>query len=54
MVAELVGAAGTGKSTLSLRLARRPGVMRASVWKLPRGWWVFNAVRSLPTLLACW
>jgi len=52
MVAELVGAAGTGKSTLSLRLARRPGVMRASVWKLPRGWWVFNAVRSLPSLLA--
>jgi broad-specificity NMP kinase len=51
MIAELVGAAGTGKSTLSQRLARRPGVMRASVWKLPRGWWLLNAVRSLPTLL---
>src|SRR5205807_2003594 len=52
MIAELVGTAGTGKSTLSQRLARGPGVMRASVWKLPRGWWLLNAVRSLPTLLA--
>jgi len=52
MIAELVGAAGTGKSTLSQRLARRPGVMRASVWKLPRAWWLVNAVRSLPTLVA--
>jgi len=52
MVAELVGAAGTGKSTLSLRLAGQPGVLRASVWKLPRGWWLYNALRSLPTLFA--
>ena len=51
MVAELVGAAGTGKSTLSLRLAG-PGVLRASVWKLPRGWWLYNALRSMPTLFA--
>lgn len=50
-IAELVGAAGTGKSALSLALARRPEVMRASVWKLPRRWWLYNAVRSLPTLL---
>ena len=52
LVAELVGPAGTGKSALSQCLARRPGVMRASVWNLPRGWWLLNAVRSLPTLLA--
>ena len=52
LVAELVGPAGTGKSALSQCLARRPGVMRASVWNLPRGWWLFNAVGSLPTLLA--
>src|SRR2546422_47655 len=52
LVAELVGPAGTGKSAVSQCLARRPGVMRASVWNLPRGWWLLNAVRSLPTLLA--
>lgn len=52
LVAELVGPAGAGKSALSERLARRAGVMRASVWNLPRGWWLLNAVRSLPTLLA--
>src|SRR6266571_2155284 len=50
-IAELVGAAGAGKSVLSQALARRPEVMRASVWKLPRGWWLYNAVRSLPTLM---
>lgn len=50
-VAELVGAAGTGKSALSQRLARRPGVLRASVWNLPRGWWLLNALRSVPTLV---
>ncbi len=51
LIAELVGAAGAGKSVLSQALARRPEVMRASVWKLPRGWWLYNAVRSLPTLM---
>jgi len=51
LVAELVGPAGAGKSALSQWLARRPGVTRASVWNLPRGWWLLNAVRSLPTLL---
>src|ERR1051325_1482969 len=51
MIAELVGAAGAGKSVLSQALAQRPEVMRASVWKLPRGWWLYNAVRSLPTLM---
>ena len=52
LVAELVGPAGAGKSALSEHLARRPGVMRASIWNLPRGAWLLNAVRSLPTLLA--
>jgi adenylate kinase family enzyme len=52
LVAELVGPAGAGKSALSACLARRTGVMRASVWNLPRGWWLWNAARSLPTLLA--
>ena len=53
LVVELVGPAGAGKSALSQCLARRPGVMRASVWNLPRGWWLLNAVRSLPTLALC-
>ena len=52
LVAELVGPTGVGKSALSEWLARRPGVTRASVWNLPRGWWLLNAVRSLPTLLS--
>jgi adenylate kinase family enzyme len=52
LVAELVGPAGAGKSALSQCLARRSGVMRASVWNLPRGWWLLNAVRSLPTLMS--
>lgn len=52
MIVELVGAAGTGKSVLSQALARRPEVMRASVWKLPRARWLYNAVRSVPTLMA--
>jgi len=52
LVAELVGPAGAGKSALSEHLARRPGVVRASIWNLPRGPWLLNAVRSLPTLLA--
>ena len=52
LVAELVGPAGAGKSALSNWLARRPGVTRASVWNLPRGRWLWNAVRSLPTLLS--
>lgn len=52
LVAELVGPAGAGKSALSERLARQPGVLRASVWNLPRGPWLLAAVRSLPTLMA--
>src|SRR6266550_2096117 len=52
LVVELVGPAGAGKSALSEHLARRPGVVRASIWNLPRGAWLLNAVRSLPTLLA--
>jgi predicted ATPase len=51
LVVELVGPAGAGKSALSERLARRPGAIRASVWNLPRGSWLWNAARSLPTLL---
>jgi predicted ATPase len=52
LVAELVGPTGVGKSALSEWLARRSGVTRASVWNLPRAWWLLNAVRSLPTLLS--
>jgi len=52
LVVELVGPAGAGKSALSEHLARRPGVVRASIWNLPRGAWLLNAVRSLPTLVA--
>jgi len=52
LIVELVGPAGAGKSALSEHLARRAGVMRASIWNLPRGAWLLNAVRSLPTLLA--
>jgi AAA domain len=52
LVAELVGPAGAGKSALSQRLVGRVGALRASVWKLPRGWWLLNAVRSLPALAA--
>ena len=52
LVAELVGPAGSGKSALSHRLVGRVGALRASVWLLPRGWWVLNAVRSLPVLAA--
>lgn len=52
LVAELVGPAGAGKSALSHRLVGRVGALRASVWLLPRGWWVVNAVRSLPALVA--
>ena len=52
LVAELVGPAGVGKSALSERLGQRADVMRASIWNLPRGRWLLNAVRSLPTLLA--
>ncbi len=51
LVAELVGPAGAGKSALSERLARQTGAIRASVWNLPRGSWLWNAARSLPTLL---
>ncbi len=52
IIAELVGPAGAGKSALSERLVGRVGALRASVWLLPRGWWLLNAVRSLPVLAA--
>lgn len=48
MVIELVGPAGAGKSTVWELLGRRPGVMGASVWDLPRPLLFASAARTLP------
>ena len=52
MVAELVGPAGAGKSSLTERLSQQPGATRASIFRLPRVWWVIGALQSIPALLA--
>lgn len=51
MVVELVGPAGVGKSLLAGRLLARGGVVRASVWSLPRALVLESALRSLPVLV---
>jgi hypothetical protein len=48
MVIELVGPAGSGKSTVWDVLGRRPGVVGASVWELPRPLLYTSAGRTLP------
>jgi len=52
MVAELVGPAGAGKSSLTERLSQQPGATRASIFRLPRVWWVIGALQSIPALVA--
>jgi shikimate kinase len=52
MVAELVGPAGAGKSSLTERLSQQPGAARASIFRLPRASWLIGALQSLPALLA--
>ena len=44
LVVELAGPAGCGKSALAERLSAQPGVVRASVWSLPRGLLFASAV----------
>ena len=51
LLVELVGPAGVGKSALAERLTARSGVVRASVWNLPRWLLLESAARSLPLLL---
>ena len=51
LVVELAGPAGCGKSALAERLSAQPGVVRASVWRLPRVLLFASAVRSLPALV---
>ncbi len=50
VVVELVGPAGAGKSVLAERLRAPGGVVRASVWNLPRLLLLESFVRSLPLL----
>jgi len=52
MVAEVVGPAGAGKSSLTERLSQQPGATRASIFRLPRVWWVIGALQSIPALVA--
>jgi shikimate kinase len=57
VVAEIVGPAGAGKSTLASALRRRSGDdVRAGlgVWGLPASLLLSTAVRSLPQLLGLW
>ena len=53
LVAEIVGPAGAGKSTLAEALGRRGGGVRAGlgVWRLPARLLVSSALGSLPQLL---
>src|SRR5437588_148217 len=46
LLVELVGPAGVGKSALAERLTARSGVVRASVWNLPRWLLLESAARS--------
>jgi len=56
VVAEIVGPAGAGKSTLAGALKRRDGRVRAGlgVWGLPAPLLLSTAILSLPQLLAMW
>src|SRR5437588_157898 len=49
LLVELVGPAGVGKSALAERLTARSGVVRASVWNLPRSLLLESAARRLTT-----
>lgn len=49
-VVEVVGPAGSGKTTVSHLLAARSEVVGASVWNLPRPLYAASAVRTLPAI----
>jgi hypothetical protein len=51
LIVELVGPAGAGKSAVAERLVAAGGVLRASVWNLPRALILESTLRSLPLLV---
>jgi thymidylate kinase len=53
-VAELIGVAGCGKTTLARALAGRDGAIRPhlGVWRLPRTLLIGTGIRTIPSLIA--
>jgi hypothetical protein len=56
LVVEVIGATGTGKSSLCRALHQRDATIHSGleIWRLPHSWLLANGLLRMPTLLQCW